>query len=138
VLTADRRASSWGQGDQPIEFAEVLNFRSIRDERAERPLTSAGHSGPQSEQSSPFAPRTPSGLSNVAATSPAKEHLFDQDQQFGPAYYDEDSSTIASAYGADGEWHNGSDLEEEGDDDSDDQDEHAVTFSPRRRQESGV
>jgi [calcium/calmodulin-dependent protein kinase] kinase len=135
-LTIDRRASSWGQGDQPIEFADVLNFQSIRDERAERPLTSAGYSFPRSEQSSSFAPRTPSGLSNIAATSPSKEHVFDDDdQQFGPAYFDEDSSTIASAYGNDGEWHNGS--EEEGDDDSDEED-HVVTFLPRRRQDSAV
>jgi len=121
-----------------MEFAEVLNFRSIRDERAERELMGAGHSGPHSDQSSSFAPRTPSGLSNVAAASPlVKEPVFDEVQQFGPAYYDEDSSTIASAFGNAGEWQNGSDEEEEeeedGDDDSDDQDEHAVTFLPRRR-----
>jgi SNF1-activating kinase 1 len=136
-FTSDRRASSWGQGDQPTGFSEVLNFQSIRDERADRPYTSAGHSVPHSDQSS-FAPRTPSRLSNVAAASPSKEAVSDEEQQFGPACFDEDSSTIASARGTstsnDGEWQNGSDLEgEEEDDDSDDQDEPAVTFLPRRR-----
>ena len=133
-LTADRRASSWGQGDQPAEFAGVLNFQSIRYEPSNRALRSPGNSGPQSDQSS-FVPRTPSGLSNVAATSLSQEPVSDEVQQFGPVCFDEDSSTIASAYEKDEDWHHGSDLEEEdnGDDDSDDQDENAVTFLSRRR-----
>lgn len=133
ALTADRRASSWGQGDQPVEFADVLNLQSIRKERSERAFVGASHSGVYNDQS--FAPRTPSRLSNVAATSPPKKPAFEEEQQFGPAYFDEDSSTIASAYGNDSEWQNGSELEEEedGGEDSDDQDEPAVTFMPRRR-----
>ena len=133
-LTADRRASSWGQGDQPAEFAGVLNFQSIRHDPSDRALRSAGQSGPHSDQSS-FVPRTPSGLSNVAVILPSKEPVFDEEQQFGPACFDEDSSTIASAYGKDEDWQHGSDLEEDdnGDDDSDDQDENAVTFLSRRR-----
>jgi hypothetical protein len=54
-------------------------------------------------------------------------------EQHGPAYFDEDSSTIASACGRDADWQNGSDLEEdESDDEDEDEDENAVMFLPRR------
>lgn len=132
-LTADRRASSWGQGDQPLEFAEVLSLNSLHELNDREMNVGAGGYGEQ-----PFAPRTPSRLSNVA--SPNEPNNFDdEEREYGPACFDEDSSTIASALGNDEEWQSGGDLsddddddDEPGDDDSDDQ-ENAVTFSPRRR-----
>lgn len=90
-----------------------------------------------------FTLRTPSRLSNMASTSPIEAA---HDERFGPPCFDDDSSTIASAFGEDGAWENGSNLsdgegegDEEGDDEprddeSDDQDDNAVTFSPRKRQ----
>jgi SNF1-activating kinase 1 len=138
-LTAERRASSWGQGDQPAGFSEVLNFQSVRDERSDCPFPSASYPAPHSDQPS-LAPKAPSRLSNVPAALPSKQGISDEEQEFGPACIDEDSSTIASARGTcvsnDGEWQNGSDLEDgdgNDDDDSDDQDDQAVTFLSRRR-----
>jgi hypothetical protein len=146
TLTADRRASSWGQGDQPIEFAEILSLNSVNDLSDSEMNVGAG--GVYNEQI--FTPATPSRLPNVASSSRV-EPTFDEEQRFGPACFDEDSSTIASVFGDEEGWENGSNMsegegegeEEEGDDDddddgpgeddSDDQDDNAVTFSPRKR-----
>ncbi|KAF9463947.1 kinase-like domain-containing protein [Collybia nuda] len=145
TLTADRRASSWGQGDQPIEFAEVLSLNSMDLSDSEMNIGAGGVGAGYPER--PFTPRTPSRLSNMAST-PRVESA--PDERFGPACFDEDSSTIASAFGEDEPWENGSNMsdgegegegegdeedgDELGDDDSDDQDDNAVTFSPRKRQ----
>ncbi|GLB40716.1 putative protein tyrosine kinase [Lyophyllum shimeji] len=153
-LTAERRASSWGQGDQTMEFAEISSLISSSYEHSEREPNVVSLNGPYADRT--FAPRTPSRLStNVATASPTSEdppsRRDGDDEEFGPACLDEDSSTIASG---DGEWRNGSDLDDDDgdlyndlvnggarseedddddDDDSEDQEETAVTFSPRRR-----
>ncbi|KAG5637956.1 hypothetical protein H0H81_002484 [Sphagnurus paluster] len=119
-LTADRRASSWGQGDQaPIELAEAASLISSYDfhERTAAGVYNAGEK--------PFAPRTPSRLSTNVATSgePSCENgdvgrdaeveqqdAGEEDRKFGPPCFDEDSSTIASA---DGGWRGGSDDDED-------------------------
>ncbi|KAF8072231.1 kinase-like domain-containing protein [Lyophyllum atratum] len=146
-LTADRRASSWGQGDNPVEFAEAISMTSSFSLAERDPNVAL--SGPYNDRA--FV-RTPSRLStSVATASPSsgpnsREDDEGEERQFGPACFDEDSSTIASAEGA---WQNGSDDEEDDgievlhdgvvfeedddDDDSDDVEENPVTFSPRRR-----
>lgn len=141
TLTADRRASSWGQGDQPIEFAEILSLNSMELSENEMNVGAGGVGTVYADRS--FTLRTPSRLSNMASTSPIEAA---HDERFGPPCFDDDSSTIASAFGEDGAWENGSNLsdgegegDEEGDDEprddeSDDQDDNAVTFSPRKRQ----
>ncbi|RDB29124.1 Serine/threonine-protein kinase ssp1 [Hypsizygus marmoreus] len=157
-LTADRRASSWGQGDQPMEFAEVLSECSSNELNDREMIVGSG--GVCNDRS--FAPRTPSRLSNVATASPASEPDSGDDdeveQRFGPSCFDEDSSTIASAFDGGGGWQDGRDLDEDEDDDdghhhdgdnvngdlmfedddeeeddSGDPDDDAVTFSPRKR-----
>lgn len=143
TLTADRRASSWGQGDQPIEFTEILSLNSMELSENEMNVGAGGVGTIYPDRS--FTPRTPSRLSNVASTSRIEAV---HDERFGPPCFDDDSSTIASAFGEDGAWENGSNLsdgegegegdeegdDEPGDDESDDQDDNAVTFSPRKRQ----
>ncbi|KAG5644172.1 hypothetical protein DXG03_009013 [Asterophora parasitica] len=144
-LTVDRRASSWGQGDQPIEFAEVMSLASSYEYHLERERereASGVSSGPtaiwidRDRDRDRFAPRTSSRLStNVALGANGEDEnleedsegdgVGDEERRFGPACIDEDSSTIASA---DGEWHNGlggSEHHDDDDNDSDDDDEES-------------
>ncbi|KAG6917716.1 hypothetical protein DXG01_001367 [Tephrocybe rancida] len=154
LLTADRRASSWGQGDYPAEFTEATSLTSSYEYMERNALVaSSGVYGGR------FVHRTPSRLSTNLATgsvSPTSAGLTPSDEvgprnsTFGPACFDDDSSTIASGEGG---WHGGDDSvhrsqglangshifddDDDGDDDDDDDDdsdqENAVTFSPRRR-----
>ena len=153
ALTSERRASSWGQGDQPVEFMGMdlgsyrLNpvcapnggwTRKVEGRDDERegeggPLSSNEESGLVSSSSSssaaavfiigaatrdrdrrplsmfPAATESPSAPSSlvrtgggaVDAASVASGSRGDV-ESFGPACFDEDSSTIASAFG-DGE-----------------------------------
>jgi len=192
ALTNERRASSWGQGDQPVEFTDLSSYRlnpvrapnsgRTRKEEEERegegrgPLSSDGEPGFVSSSSSssgaavfivgganrdwkplPVFPaaaqsESPSASSSlvragVDAASVASGSHGDM-EGLGPACFDEDSSTIASAFGdveqgrhrheeegegGGAESHEGTDDFEDEEVDSDDTDEVPVTFSPRRR-----
>ncbi|KAG6845245.1 hypothetical protein H0H87_011980 [Tephrocybe sp. NHM501043] len=151
LLTADRRASSWGQGDHSTEFAEAVSLTSSY-EFMERNAAVAS-SGIYGDRLTPRTPRLTTNLS-PSSTSPTSPILTPSDEaglgvrgaMFGPACFEDDSSTIASG---EADWRGGSDdighagdrllggshsFEDNDEDDEDESDqEEAVTFSPRRR-----
>ena len=152
-LTAARRASSWGQGDHSIEFAEVVSVTSVDQDLNEHEMN-IGAGGILQER--PYVPRvslriaggrfepvTPT--SAIPPVDPADEQGVED--IYGPPCFDEDSSTIGSGFDNEedndrGRWRTGSDLDDgdeddddlgdDGDDDDDSQ-ENVVTFSPRKR-----
>lgn len=140
-FTAARRASSWGQGDQPLEFTDVASLPSAGD--LTEHIMNVGAGGVSNDRS--FVPRTSSKLtaSPITPLSPGAgtgESAFgDEDGEYGPPCFDEDSSTIASALGSveERKWQNGSDYEEgeeEGSQEGGTSDEHdgGVVFTPRK------
>ncbi|KAG6901447.1 hypothetical protein C0995_011781 [Termitomyces sp. Mi166 len=174
-MTADRRASSWGQQVGGLSAQSSWDFL--------RPGAGGGGGGGREGGGGVyyehrFAPRTPSRLSmslgtdegaGAGETSPTSlstgftstpsdevgagmQRRESDNDRFGPAYYDEDSSTIASAGEASGSGKgSGSEEDEPGeerrrrryededeDEDEDDSDEeHGVVFSPRKRASGG-
>ena len=206
ALTSERRASSWGQGDQPVEFKGMdlssyrlnpvcgPNFnggRTWKEEEREgkgKALSSDGEHGLVSSSSSSsgaavfiigsadrnrrplsmFPTEAATGAAVAVEDSPSASSSLVRAggvdaasvasgsrgdvESLGPACFDEDSSTIASAFGEhrqeEGEDEEGErpgsyarscgggSLHEDGDDfeeDSEDTDEVPVTFSPRKR-----
>ncbi|KAG6848787.1 hypothetical protein H0H93_014004 [Arthromyces matolae] len=105
-LTVDRRASSWGQGDDPSEFAEALSSASSYSFlRANVPGNGTNSFVPSSSRlgATNFNFSSSPGDSS-SPTSPRFSQLDDdqdgererrRSRTFGTAYYD-DSSTIAS------------------------------------------
>ncbi|KAG6840391.1 hypothetical protein C0991_007021 [Blastosporella zonata] len=103
LLTADRRASSWGQGDHPAEFTDAISLSSY-----DYILSGAATSTLSGVYGDRFAPRTPSRLSTNIATSPPSptsagfSPSSDETEgrtrgsMFGPPCFDDDTSTIAS------------------------------------------
>ncbi|KAG6826378.1 hypothetical protein H0H92_016070 [Tricholoma furcatifolium] len=144
ALTADRRASSWGQGDQAPEFTSLASSYDVID--------SGAHAGPSRLYTDRFSPRTASRFSDSAGLSYSDEVgdgiEVQSSSTFGPPSFDDSSSSIVSADGG-AVWRRGSidavnsqhhahddQIFEEDDDDDDDDDEEenaAVTFSPRKR-----
>lgn len=152
-LTAARRASSWGQGDHSVEFAEVVSVTSVDQDLNEQEMN-VGAGGILQQR--PFVPRassrTAGDFSEAVASTSAVPPVDPADEQgvediYGPPCFDEDSSTIGSGFDHEeddddrGRWRTGSDLDdgdedddELGDDgDDDDSQENVVTFSPRKR-----
>ena len=154
-LTAARRASSWGQGDHSVEFAEVVSVTSVDQDLNEHEMN-VGAGGVLQERP-PYVPRVSSriagGRSEPVTPTSAVPLVDPADEQgvediYGPPCLDEDSSTIGSGFDNEeddagrGRWRTGSDLDDgdeddddlcdDGDDDDDSQ-ENVVTFSPRKR-----
>lgn len=131
-LTAARRASSWGQGDQPAEFAEVASMKSVGRILNDHDMN-VGAGGVSNGRA--LRIRTSSGAGSSAGSSAqaAPSLSTDEDQLYGPACYDEDSSTIASAFDNEDplDWQTGSDLEDS--DDPEEEDDDGVVFTPGRR-----
>ncbi|KAJ2917354.1 hypothetical protein MD484_g3075, partial [Candolleomyces efflorescens] len=125
ILTAARRASSWGQGDEPLEFAEVMSVTSMDLQLNDNEYLfgvggvepKAGGFAPKSykpkprnpppsspedeDSSSSFDPASPregeAGPSNYAAVA-----VQGQGEQ-GYDVFDGSTSSIASGYGNGGE-----------------------------------
>ena len=142
MLTAARRASSWGQGDK--ELHEVVSLTSIERELNDHDMNvgagGVSHDGDFGVGGSSSFPL----FDSILRPGPARKETFeDVEERYGQPFYDEDSSTLASGPGDDDDWQRGSDFDFDNDDaDTDDDDdddttsedqENGVTFSPRRR-----
>lgn len=82
VLTPDRRASSWGQGDTPGDHTNLLGIPAVRS------LDSALFHADASS-------RIIHGIKGLSLNGNGRTQDED-DPELGPACYDDDSSTIAS------------------------------------------
>ncbi|TFK36664.1 kinase-like domain-containing protein [Crucibulum laeve] len=140
ALTAARRASSWGHGDEPIEFAEAASITSF-----ERPNDYDMFFGAGGIERRNHPPQAVSSLAASPISTDPDDSVYD-----GPADYDFDSSTLDSTFSSSGcgdhdqtGWQNGGDLHSSnghisdyGDDgdEGDEDEENAITFTPGRRQ----
>ncbi|KAF8910538.1 kinase-like domain-containing protein [Gymnopilus junonius] len=137
-LTAARRASSWGQGDDK-EFTEIVSVQSVGQELNEHTMNVGAGGVSRDRIMVPVAGPSTLAKTNEPALSPVpiEQHFDDEFEQYGHPVYD-GSSTIGSVVDNDSaSWQRGSELEEAVEYDySSEEEENGVMFSPRRHANS--